>query len=60
MCLHIVFVLRFTDFKPFFAGGFNAPCQYTLLLNLRPLIFGLTPLGWLHSVTLTPTHCLIY
>jgi hypothetical protein len=34
---------------------FNAPCQYTHLLNLHPLIFGLTPFCWLHSIVLTPT-----
>jgi hypothetical protein len=33
---------------------FNAPCQLTPLLNLPPLIFGLTPFGWLHSIALTP------
>ena len=34
---------------------FNAPsCQFTPLLNLRPTIFGLTPCGWLLSVTLSP------
>jgi hypothetical protein len=38
-------------FTPF---CFNAPCQFTPLLNLRSLIFGLTLLGWLHSITLTP------
>jgi len=27
--------------------GFNAPSQFTPLLNLRSLIFGLTPCGWL-------------
>ena len=37
----------------------NDPCQYTTLLNLRPLIFGLTPFGWLCSITLTPTYSTI-
>ena len=40
-------------FTPF---CFNAPCQY-ILLNLRPLIFGLTPFGWLRSLTITPPPC---
>jgi hypothetical protein len=43
-------------FTPFFS---NAPCQYTLL-NLRPLIFGLTPFGWLRSLTMTPSHTVIH
>ena len=47
-------------FTPF---CFNAPCQY-ILLNLRPLIFGLTPFGWLRSLTITPppapTHTAIH
>ena len=43
-------------FTPF---CFNAPRQYTLL-NLRPLIFGLTPFGWLRSLRLTPAHTVIY
>jgi len=34
-------------FTPFF---FNAPCQFTSLLNLRSIIFILTPSGWLRSV----------
>jgi hypothetical protein len=33
---------------------FNAPCQFTPLLSLRSLIFGLTPVGWLRSITLSP------
>jgi hypothetical protein len=32
----------------------NALCQPTPLLNLCTIIFGLTPLGWLFSVMLTP------
>jgi hypothetical protein len=32
---------------------FKAPCQFITLPNLRSLIFGLTPFGWLHSTTLT-------
>jgi hypothetical protein len=44
-----------TSFTPvcFTPFRFNAPCQFTPLHNLRFLIFGLTPLGWLRSVTLT-------
>jgi len=38
---------------------FNAPCQYTPLLNLRPLAFGLTTFGWLRSVTLNPFYSVI-
>ena len=34
--------------------AFNAPCKFTPLLNLYPLIFGLTLSGWLPSITLTP------
>jgi hypothetical protein len=33
---------------------FNASCQFTSHLNLRSLIFGLTPFGWLRSSTLNP------
>jgi len=32
----------------------NAPYQFTPILNLRSLIFRLTPFGWLHSATLAP------
>jgi hypothetical protein len=31
---------------------FNAPCQFTRL-NLRTLVFGVKPFGWLRSVTLS-------
>ena len=34
--------------------AFNAPCQFTPLLNLFPLIVGLMLSGWLPSITLTP------
>jgi len=33
--------------------SFNAFCQYTPLLNLDPLIFSLTPFGWLCCIMLT-------
>jgi hypothetical protein len=33
---------------------FNASYQFTQLLNLRLLVFGLTPFGWLRSVMLSP------
>jgi len=36
-------------FTPFY---FNTPCQFTPFLNLCSLIFGLTPFGWLCSITL--------
>ena len=29
---------------------FNAPCQFTPLLNLRSFILGLTPFGWLRYI----------
>lgn len=32
---------------------FNAHCQFTPLIHLLFLIFGWTPFGWLHSITLT-------
>ena len=38
-------------FAPFF---FNAPSQFKPFLNVRSLILGLTPFGWLPSITLTP------
>jgi hypothetical protein len=38
---------------------FNSPCQYTPILNLHPLIFGLTLYGWLHSIVLTTTYSII-
>jgi len=38
-------------FTPF---SFNAPCQFTTLINLRSLVFGLKPFGSLRSVTVTP------
>jgi len=34
--------------------NFNTPYQFTPLLNLRSVIFGFTPFGWLLSITLTP------
>ena len=33
---------------------FNAPYQYTPLLNLRPFIFSLTPFYWMRSITPIP------
>ena len=36
----------------------NIPSQYALL-NLCPLIFTLTPFGWMHSIMLTHTHFII-
>ena len=32
---------------------FNAPSQFTSLISLPSLIFGLTPFGWLQSIMLT-------
>ena len=40
-------------FTPF---CFSTLCQFTPPLNLRPLIFGLTPFGWLRSWTLPGEH----
>jgi hypothetical protein len=51
----VVLLLSHTCFKPF---CFTASCQYTLL-NLRPLVLGLTTFGRLRSVTLTPTYTII-
>jgi hypothetical protein len=45
-----------TCFMPF---CFNTACQYTPLLNVCPLIFGLTYFGWLCSVMLSPTYSII-
>ena len=39
--------------------SFNTPCQYTPILKLCPLIFGLTPYGRLHSIMLTTTYSII-
>jgi len=35
---------------------FYHPRQYNPLLNLRPLVIGLTPFGWLRSYTQTPAY----
>jgi hypothetical protein len=45
--------------SPFYAILFNSPCHY-VLLNLRPLIFVLTPFGWLRSLTVTSAHAVIH
>jgi hypothetical protein len=39
---------------------FKPSCQCTPLLNLHPLIFGVTALGWLRCATLVPSHSIIY
>lgn len=53
--------LRYTPrpiVRPFLAMFcFNAPYQYTPLLNLRPFIFSLTPFGWMR---LLPRPLLLY
>jgi len=36
---------------------FNAPCQFTTLLNLHSFVLGLTPFGWLLSVSLYWWEC---
>ena len=39
----------------FYAFFFSkASYQFTPIFNLRPLIFGLKPFGWLRYITLTP------
>jgi hypothetical protein len=43
-------------FMPFY---FNAPCHYTWLLDLCPLIFGIMPLGWPCSIMRTPSYSII-
>jgi hypothetical protein len=43
--------------QPLFYAPFSyAPCQFTSLLNLRPVIFGLTLFGWLLAIM--PNHYL--
>jgi hypothetical protein len=49
--IHVAFFVRLNFFKP--------QCKYTSLLNLRPLIFGLTPFHTVCSITLTPTYSII-
>jgi hypothetical protein len=51
--LHVALFLCSTCFTLF---SINAPYLHTSLLNSRPLILGLTPSGWLHSITLSPTY----
>lgn len=51
--LRVALALPPTCFTPF---CFNAPCYYTLLLNLRPLVFGLKSYGWLRCITLIPAY----
>jgi hypothetical protein len=53
--VHATLVLR-----PFVLSLFNTPCDFTPLLNLHPLIFCLTPFGWLGSITLTAYFCWEY
>jgi len=49
--LHVAFVVYLTFVTSF---CFNTLCQYTPLLNLYPLIFSLTPFGYLRFIMLTP------
>jgi len=51
MCVHSPHVLRPSCFTPF---CFNALYQFTGLLDLHPLLFGLMPLDRLHSTKATP------
>jgi hypothetical protein len=39
---------------------FNAPCQFTPLLVLRSLIFGLKPFGWFICIYLGLLFCYAY
>jgi hypothetical protein len=45
-------------FEPFFPS--KAYYQFVPLFNLRPLIFGLKPFGWLHYITITSYFWLEY
>ena len=56
--LHARGVLVYVALVPLRLFSFNTPFQYTLLI-LHPLIFGLTPFGWLHYISLTPTYYII-
>jgi hypothetical protein len=49
--LQLITDTHYTQFSRLFS--FNTPCHLTSDLNLRTLIFGLTPSGWLRSITLT-------
>ena len=46
--IHIALVLRSICFVNF---CFKSPCQYIQILNLRPLIFDLTLVGWLYPTS---------
>ena len=39
--------------------SFNASCQYTPVLNSRPLVFGLTTFGRLRCITLSRSYSVI-
>jgi hypothetical protein len=54
--MDIALVVRPTCFTYF---CFNAPCLYTPLLLLRPLVFDLTPFVWLPSIKLSPNYLII-
>ena len=54
--MQIALVLRPTSFTSF---CFNAPYHYTPIINLRSLIFVLTPFGKQLSFTLIPKHSII-
>jgi hypothetical protein len=53
---HVALILCPTLFMPF---CFNTACQYTPLLNVYSLIFGLTYFGCLCSVMPSPTYSII-
>jgi hypothetical protein len=48
--MYVTLVLRSTRFTPLW---FDATCEYTPLLNLRPFCLSVTPFGWLTSFTLS-------
>jgi hypothetical protein len=39
--------------------SFYPICQCLIPLHLHPLVFGVTPFGWLRSITLSPTYSII-
>jgi hypothetical protein len=44
----------YARFNFFFHALSNAPCQFTPHLNLRSVIFGLTPFAWFICIYLSP------
>ena len=46
-------------YTPLVSRIFTLSPLINLILNLRPLTFGLTPFGWLRSITLTANYSVI-